>query len=230
MLNQLLLLRYQTDIVNDPFITRIMTGIHKLRPSSAKYQEIWDANQVLSLLSKDYHIITGRVKIAKDKIDIINALLKNSYKDEIPYALYNIDYSGDSYHIFSLIEYKIDDGMESTKNRSNMVDFTFRKATGQQFYQSRANDGDIESGKNNKEKDKQTDYNSTDTQSKSDNNKHHNLNNNVQKNQIQMNKNKKKVKSKNTITLPNTGDQLNTNLISSPKEEKKQIGFQRFSG
>ncbi|KAM9952521.1 hypothetical protein ACTFIR_007575 [Dictyostelium discoideum] len=45
MLNQLLLLKNQTDIVNDPFITRIMTGIHKLRPSSAKYQEIWDANQ-----------------------------------------------------------------------------------------------------------------------------------------------------------------------------------------
>ncbi|KAM9957079.1 hypothetical protein ACTFIR_003816 [Dictyostelium discoideum] len=41
----------QTDIVNDPFITRIMTGIHKLRPSSAKYQEIWDANQVFKHLS-----------------------------------------------------------------------------------------------------------------------------------------------------------------------------------
>ncbi|KAM9952549.1 hypothetical protein ACTFIR_007603 [Dictyostelium discoideum] len=35
----------------DPFITRIMTGIHKLRPSSAKYQEIWDANQVFKYLS-----------------------------------------------------------------------------------------------------------------------------------------------------------------------------------
>ncbi|KAM9943638.1 hypothetical protein ACTFIT_001927 [Dictyostelium discoideum] len=51
MLNQLLLLRNQTDIVNDPFITRIMTGIHKLRPSSAKYKEIWDANQVFKHLS-----------------------------------------------------------------------------------------------------------------------------------------------------------------------------------
>ncbi|KAM9974228.1 hypothetical protein ACTFIR_003944 [Dictyostelium discoideum] len=50
MLNQLLLLKNQTDIVNDPFITRIMTGIHKLRPSSAKYQEIWDANQVFKYL------------------------------------------------------------------------------------------------------------------------------------------------------------------------------------
>ncbi|KAM9957128.1 hypothetical protein ACTFIR_009754 [Dictyostelium discoideum] len=29
MLNQLLLLKNQTDLVNDPFITRIMTGIHK---------------------------------------------------------------------------------------------------------------------------------------------------------------------------------------------------------
>ncbi|KAM9999510.1 hypothetical protein ACTFIY_004598 [Dictyostelium cf. discoideum] len=48
MLNQLLLLRNQTDIVNDPFITRIMTGIRKLRPSSAKYQEIWDANRVFN--------------------------------------------------------------------------------------------------------------------------------------------------------------------------------------
>ncbi|KAM9975737.1 hypothetical protein ACTFIW_000013 [Dictyostelium discoideum] len=37
-LNQLLLLKYQTDIVNDPFITRIMT-------------EIWDANQVFKHLS-----------------------------------------------------------------------------------------------------------------------------------------------------------------------------------
>ncbi|KAM9957035.1 hypothetical protein ACTFIR_003772 [Dictyostelium discoideum] len=51
MLNQLLLLKNQTDIVNDPFITRIMTGIHKLRPSSAKYQEIWDANQIFRHLS-----------------------------------------------------------------------------------------------------------------------------------------------------------------------------------
>ncbi|KAM9954675.1 hypothetical protein ACTFIW_003275 [Dictyostelium discoideum] len=51
MLNQLLLLKNQTDIVNDPFITRIMTGIHKLRPSSAKYQEIWDTNQVFKHLS-----------------------------------------------------------------------------------------------------------------------------------------------------------------------------------
>ncbi|KAM9954814.1 hypothetical protein ACTFIW_000917 [Dictyostelium discoideum] len=51
MLNQLLLLKNQTDIVNDPCITRIMTGIHKLRPSSAKYQEIWDANQVFKYLS-----------------------------------------------------------------------------------------------------------------------------------------------------------------------------------
>ncbi|KAM9975285.1 hypothetical protein ACTFIW_010313 [Dictyostelium discoideum] len=47
MLNQLLLLKNHTDIVNDPFITRIMTGIHMLRPSSAKYHEIWDdANQL----------------------------------------------------------------------------------------------------------------------------------------------------------------------------------------
>ncbi|KAM9954286.1 hypothetical protein ACTFIW_003827 [Dictyostelium discoideum] len=52
MLNQLLLLRNQTYIVNDPFITRIMTGIHKLPPSSAKYQEIWYANQVFKHLSK----------------------------------------------------------------------------------------------------------------------------------------------------------------------------------
>ncbi|KAM9975706.1 hypothetical protein ACTFIW_003655 [Dictyostelium discoideum] len=44
MLNQLLLLKNRTDIVNDPFITRIMTGIHKLRPSSA--------NQVFKHLSK----------------------------------------------------------------------------------------------------------------------------------------------------------------------------------
>ncbi|KAN0001065.1 hypothetical protein ACTFIZ_002286 [Dictyostelium cf. discoideum] len=51
MLNQLLLLKNQTDIVNDPFITRIMTGIHKLRPSSAKYKEIWDANKVFKYLS-----------------------------------------------------------------------------------------------------------------------------------------------------------------------------------
>ncbi|KAM9972457.1 hypothetical protein ACTFIW_010439 [Dictyostelium discoideum] len=40
MLNQLLLLRNQTDIVNDPFITRIMTSIHKLGPSSVKCQKI----------------------------------------------------------------------------------------------------------------------------------------------------------------------------------------------
>ncbi|KAM9988976.1 hypothetical protein ACTFIY_005005 [Dictyostelium cf. discoideum] len=51
MLNQLLLLRNQTDIVNDPFITRIMTGIRKLRPSSAKYQDIWDANRVFKHLA-----------------------------------------------------------------------------------------------------------------------------------------------------------------------------------
>ncbi|KAN0023497.1 hypothetical protein ACTFIV_007883 [Dictyostelium citrinum] len=51
MLNQLLSLKNQTDIAHDPFITRIMTGIHKLRPASAKYNEIWDANLVFRYLS-----------------------------------------------------------------------------------------------------------------------------------------------------------------------------------
>ncbi|KAM9957333.1 hypothetical protein ACTFIR_011872, partial [Dictyostelium discoideum] len=50
MLNKLLLLRNQTDIVNDPFITRILTGIHKFSPSFANYQEIWDVNQVFKHL------------------------------------------------------------------------------------------------------------------------------------------------------------------------------------
>ncbi|KAM9954843.1 hypothetical protein ACTFIW_000946 [Dictyostelium discoideum] len=36
MLNQLLLLRNQTDIVNNPFITRIISCIHKLCPLSTK--------------------------------------------------------------------------------------------------------------------------------------------------------------------------------------------------
>ncbi|KAN0022975.1 hypothetical protein ACTFIU_009058 [Dictyostelium citrinum] len=51
MLNQLLFLKNQTDVAHDPFITRIITGIHKLRPSSAKYNEIWDANLVFRYLS-----------------------------------------------------------------------------------------------------------------------------------------------------------------------------------
>ncbi|KAN0007185.1 hypothetical protein ACTFIU_005379 [Dictyostelium citrinum] len=46
MSNQLLFLKNQTDVAYDPFITRIMIGIHKLRPPSAKYNEIWDANLV----------------------------------------------------------------------------------------------------------------------------------------------------------------------------------------
>ncbi|KAN0007145.1 hypothetical protein ACTFIU_005339 [Dictyostelium citrinum] len=44
MLNQLLFLKNQTDVAHDPFITRTMTGIHKLLLSYAKYNEIWDAN------------------------------------------------------------------------------------------------------------------------------------------------------------------------------------------
>ncbi|KAN0025459.1 hypothetical protein ACTFIU_003720 [Dictyostelium citrinum] len=51
ILNQLLFLMNQTDIAHDPFITRIMTGIHKFRPSFAKYNEIWDANLVFRYLS-----------------------------------------------------------------------------------------------------------------------------------------------------------------------------------
>ncbi|KAM9985678.1 hypothetical protein ACTFIZ_012327 [Dictyostelium cf. discoideum] len=45
-----LLMKNHTDIVNDPFITRIITGIHKF-PSSAKYKEIWDVNKVFKYLS-----------------------------------------------------------------------------------------------------------------------------------------------------------------------------------
>ncbi|KAN0040691.1 hypothetical protein ACTA71_009029 [Dictyostelium dimigraforme] len=52
MLNQLLHLYNKSDIVNDPFIARLMAGIHKLRPASAKYNEIWDANLVFKYLSK----------------------------------------------------------------------------------------------------------------------------------------------------------------------------------
>ncbi|KAN0022956.1 hypothetical protein ACTFIU_009039 [Dictyostelium citrinum] len=51
MLNQLLFLKNQTDIAYDPFITRIMTGIHKLRPSSAKYNEVWDVNLVFRYIT-----------------------------------------------------------------------------------------------------------------------------------------------------------------------------------
>ncbi|KAN0032981.1 hypothetical protein ACTA71_011188 [Dictyostelium dimigraforme] len=51
-LNQLLHLYNKSDIVNDPFIARLMAGIHKLRPASAKYNEIWDANLVFKYLSK----------------------------------------------------------------------------------------------------------------------------------------------------------------------------------
>ncbi|KAM9957129.1 hypothetical protein ACTFIR_003866 [Dictyostelium discoideum] len=46
---QLSNLMNKTDIVNDPFITRIMTGIHKFHLSYAKYQEIWDKKRLLSL-------------------------------------------------------------------------------------------------------------------------------------------------------------------------------------
>ncbi|KAN0033464.1 hypothetical protein ACTA71_002891 [Dictyostelium dimigraforme] len=52
MLNQLLHLYNKSDIVNDPFIIYLMAGIHKLRPASAKYNEIWDANLVFKYLSK----------------------------------------------------------------------------------------------------------------------------------------------------------------------------------
>ncbi|KAN0032980.1 hypothetical protein ACTA71_011187 [Dictyostelium dimigraforme] len=51
-LNQLLHLYNKSDIVNDPFIARLMAGIHKLRPASAKYNEIWDANLEFKYLSK----------------------------------------------------------------------------------------------------------------------------------------------------------------------------------
>ncbi|KAN0007188.1 hypothetical protein ACTFIU_005382 [Dictyostelium citrinum] len=47
----LVVFKNQTDVAHYPFITRIMTGIHKLRPSSAKYNEIWDANLVFRYLS-----------------------------------------------------------------------------------------------------------------------------------------------------------------------------------
>ncbi|KAM9997129.1 hypothetical protein ACTFIZ_007913 [Dictyostelium cf. discoideum] len=40
----------QNDIVNDPFITRIMTGIHKLRPCLQSIK-IWDANKVFKYFS-----------------------------------------------------------------------------------------------------------------------------------------------------------------------------------
>ncbi|KAN0037798.1 hypothetical protein ACTFIV_003153 [Dictyostelium citrinum] len=50
MLNQLSI-KNQTDVAHDPFITIIMTGIYKLRPASAKYNEIWDANLVFRYLS-----------------------------------------------------------------------------------------------------------------------------------------------------------------------------------
>ncbi|KAN0018572.1 hypothetical protein ACTFIU_011190 [Dictyostelium citrinum] len=74
MLNQLLFLKNQTDVPHDPFITRIMTGIHKLGPSSAKYNEIWDANLVFRYLSTiniypkfTYNSLLGPVINAKEQ-------------------------------------------------------------------------------------------------------------------------------------------------------------------
>ncbi|KAN0040730.1 hypothetical protein ACTA71_009068 [Dictyostelium dimigraforme] len=73
MLNQLLHLYNKSDIVNDPFIARLMAGIHKLRPASAKYNEIWDANLVFKYLSKINSLSNLIVSADSIKSPVVNS-------------------------------------------------------------------------------------------------------------------------------------------------------------
>ncbi|KAN0018530.1 hypothetical protein ACTFIU_011148 [Dictyostelium citrinum] len=72
-------LKNQTDVAHDPFITRIMTVIHKLRPSSAKYNEIWNANLVFRYLANQdptwLNGLSNALKVTADSIKgpVINA-------------------------------------------------------------------------------------------------------------------------------------------------------------
>ncbi|EAL71857.1 hypothetical protein DDB_G0271454 [Dictyostelium discoideum AX4] len=93
--------------------------------------------------SRDYHVLTGRVRIPKEKAGIVDALIKTAFAEEIPYAIYHTTYS--TYHllVFGLIECKIGDQMKSGQHNTEIANFTIRTAT--KTYSSQKKNKKVES-------------------------------------------------------------------------------------
>ncbi|KAM9942732.1 hypothetical protein ACTFIT_009474 [Dictyostelium discoideum] len=79
--------------------------------------------------SRDFHVLTGRVRIPREKAGIVDALIKTAFAEEIPYAIYNTIYSTDHLIVFGLIECKIGDQMKSGQHITEIANFTIRTAT-----------------------------------------------------------------------------------------------------
>ncbi|KAM9973966.1 hypothetical protein ACTFIW_007628 [Dictyostelium discoideum] len=84
--------------------------------------------------SKDYHVITGIVKIDKDNADTVNQLLRTATKINIPYAFYHSEYNNDNLSIFGLIEYKKGDKVAYLKSKTSNMKFTLKRASRALYY------------------------------------------------------------------------------------------------
>ncbi|EAL61511.1 hypothetical protein DDB_G0291962 [Dictyostelium discoideum AX4] len=93
--------------------------------------------------SRDYHVLTGRVRIPREKAGIVDALIKTAFAEEIPYAIYHTTYSTDHLLVFGLIECKIGDQMKSGQHNTEIANFTIRTAT--KTYSSQKKNKKVES-------------------------------------------------------------------------------------
>ncbi|EAL62914.1 hypothetical protein DDB_G0289071, partial [Dictyostelium discoideum AX4] len=93
--------------------------------------------------SRDYHVLTGRVRIPREKAGIVDALIKTAFAEEIPYAIYHTIYSTDHLLVFGLIECKIGDQMKSGQHNTEIANFTIRTAT--KTYSSQKKNKKVES-------------------------------------------------------------------------------------
>ncbi|KAN0036860.1 hypothetical protein ACTFIV_002174 [Dictyostelium citrinum] len=79
--------------------------------------------------SRDYHVLTGIVRMPREKAGIVDTLLKTAFAEEIPYAVYHTTYSTDHIIVFGLIECKAGDQMKSGQHISEIANFTIRTAS-----------------------------------------------------------------------------------------------------
>ncbi|KAM9945995.1 hypothetical protein ACTFIT_004280 [Dictyostelium discoideum] len=93
--------------------------------------------------SRDYHVLTGRVRIPREKAGIVDALIKTAFAEEMPYAIYHTIYSTDHLLVFGLIECEIGDQMKSGQHNTEIANFTIRTAT--KTYSSQKKNKKVES-------------------------------------------------------------------------------------
>ncbi|KAK5582415.1 hypothetical protein RB653_004000 [Dictyostelium firmibasis] len=97
--------------------------------------------------SKDFHVLTGIIKIKEDKVEMVKQIIQSVTPFNIPFAFYHSSYLNGYLTIFGLIEYKREDKVTYLNSTAFNIKLTIRCATRAIFNERKTRASSTENGK-----------------------------------------------------------------------------------